>query len=129
MNDLKTVISGPRRVNLAEKLEAIPEHWDPHIVGALNGQHVKLVRIQGPFVWHKHDDADELFYVIKGTMRLRFRDRDIVLRPGEFCIVPRGVEHMPEAAEEVHLMLFETEGTLNTGDAVDARTVESPKML
>jgi mannose-6-phosphate isomerase-like protein (cupin superfamily) len=111
------------KVNVREKLALFRDHWSPKIVGELNGQHVKLVKFQGEFVWHKHDLEDELFLVIKGRFRMEFRDRAIELGEGEFLIVPRGVEHRPVADEEVHVLLFEPSGTLNTGDVKDERTV------
>jgi len=117
------------KVNLREKLGAFSDHWSPRIVGELNGQHVKLVKFQGEFVWHKHDSEDEMFLVLHGTFQMEFRDRTVPLTEGEFLIVPRGVEHRPVAAEEVHVLLFEPAGTLNTGDAMDARTVAHPKHL
>jgi mannose-6-phosphate isomerase-like protein (cupin superfamily) len=118
-----------KAINVAEKLRAIDAYWTPHIVGTLNGQHVKLARLQGEFVWHHHTNEDEMFYVIKGRLILRFRDRDVTLDPGEFCIVPKGVEHLPIAHEEVHIMLFEPAGTLNTGNVTNARTVRDPEHL
>ena len=111
------------KVNLAEKLALFGEHWSPKVVGELNGQHVKLVKFQGEFVWHKHDHEDELFLVVKGRFRMDFRDRQVTLGDGEFLIVPHGVEHRPVAAEEVHVLLFEPASTLNTGDVRDERTV------
>jgi mannose-6-phosphate isomerase-like protein (cupin superfamily) len=111
------------KVNIQEKLSLFHDHWSPRIVGELNGQHVKLVKLQGEFVWHKHDREDELFLVIKGRFRMEYRDRQVWLEEGEFVIVPRGVEHRPVAPEEVHVLLFEPAGTLNTGDARDERTV------
>lgn len=105
------------KINTAEKLALFSDHWNPRIVGELNGQHVKLVKFQGEFVWHKHDHEDELFYVLKGRFRMEFRDRTVVLSENEFLIVPRGVEHRPVADEEVCVMLFEPASTLNTGDA------------
>ena len=127
-------ISSPRafappsiaKVNVREKLTLFHDHWSPRIVGELNGQHVKLVKFQGEFVWHKHDHEDELFLVLKGRFRMEFRDREIELEEGEFLIVPRGVEHRPVADEEVHVLLFEPAGTLNTGDVEDERTVREP---
>ncbi len=110
------------KVNLTEKLALFDEHWSPKIAGELNGQHVKLVKFQGEFVWHHHDAEDELFLVIKGRFRMEFRDRDVWLEEGEFLIVPRGIEHRPVADEEVHVLLFEPTGTLNTGNAGGERT-------
>lgn len=117
------------KVNLREKLALFSEHWSPRIVGELNGQHVKLVKFQGEFVWHRHESEDELFLVLQGCFRMEFRDREVALGEGDFLIVPRGVEHRPVAAEEVHVLLFEPAGTLNTGDAGGARTVEHPARL
>jgi len=104
------------KVNLTEKLSSFSDHWNPRIVGALNGQYVKLVKFQGPFVWHKHDAEDELFFVVKGQFRIEFRDRKVDLNEGEFLIVPRGVEHRPVAEREAHVLLFEPASTLNTGN-------------
>lgn len=104
-----------QKVNLSEKFNLFKEHWSPKIVGELNGQHVKIAKLQGEFVWHKHNDEDELFFVIKGQLIIAFRDREEVLNPGEFIIVPRGVEHKPFAYEEVEVMLFEPKSTVNTG--------------
>ncbi len=118
-----------RKVNLAQKFAAFAAHWQPKIVGELNGQHVKLVKFQGEFVWHKHDAEDELFLVIEGRFVMEFRDHEVALKKGELLIVPRGVEHRPVAAEEVQVLLFEPVTTLNTGDAVSERTVERPEWL
>lgn len=104
------------KVNIAEKLELFHDHWNPRIVGELNGQQVKLVKLEGEFVWHHHDDEDELFYVLKGTLHMEFRDKTVVVNENEFIIVPRGVEHRPVAPREVSLMLFEPASTLNTGN-------------
>ncbi|HLW64497.1 MAG TPA: cupin domain-containing protein [Gemmataceae bacterium] len=111
-------------VNLAEKFAHFAEPWKPKIVGELNGQMVKLVKFQGPFVWHHHDHEDELFLVVKGRFRMEFRDRHIWLEEGEFLIVPKGVEHRPVAEEEAHVLLFEPAATLNTGNVRNERTVE-----
>lgn len=111
------------KVNLREKLSLFTEHWSPRIVGELNGQHVKLAKLQGPFIWHHHDHEDELFLVVKGRLRMELRDRTIELDEGELLIVPRGVEHRPVADEEVHLLLFEPASTLNTGNVENERTV------
>ncbi|MGP0065529.1 MAG: cupin domain-containing protein [Isosphaeraceae bacterium] len=117
------------KVNIAEKLARFPEHWSPRIVGELNGQHVKLVKFAGEFVWHHHEHEDELFLVVKGRFRMDFRDRQIWLEEGEFLIVPRGVEHRPVAEEEVHVLLFEPASTLNTGNLQNDRTVSQPQRI
>jgi mannose-6-phosphate isomerase-like protein (cupin superfamily) len=111
------------KVNLAEKLASFTDQWSPRIVAELNGQHVKLAKLQGEFVWHHHEHEDELFLVLRGTLRLQFREGETVLEPGEFAVVPRGVEHRPVADEEVELMLFEPATTLNTGNIENERTV------
>ncbi len=110
------------KVNLNQKFELFKEHWSPKIAGELNGQHVKLVKLQGEFVWHKHDLEDELFFVTKGSLKMELRDRTITIEENEFLIVPRGVEHRPVAEKEVWVMLFEPAATLNTGDAVSKHT-------
>jgi mannose-6-phosphate isomerase-like protein (cupin superfamily) len=111
------------KVNLAEKFSLISDYWSPKVAGEVQGMHVKLAKIKGEFVWHHHEDEDEMFFVVKGRLLIRFRDRDVWLDEGEFLIVPRGVEHLPVAEEEVHLMLFEPKGTLNTGNVQNERTV------
>ena len=118
-----------RAVNLAESFAKIRDHWDPHIVGELNGQHVKLAKVQGEFVWHHHQDEDELFLVLKGVLDLELRDGTVTLEPGELFIVPRGVEHRPVAREEVHLLMFEPASTLNTGNVRNERTVDTPRRI
>lgn len=105
------------KINVAEKLALFSDHFNPRIAGELNGQQVKLVKFVGEFVWHKHDNEDELFYVIKGSFEMHFRDKVVTINENEFLIVPRGVEHKPVAANEVSIMLFEPANTLNTGDA------------
>lgn len=105
------------KVNLQQKFSLFSEHWSPKIVGELNGQHVKLAKLKGEFVWHKHDEEDELFFVVKGSFKMKYRDRSVEVNENEFLIVPRGVEHKPVAEEEVWVMLFEPTSTLNTGDA------------
>ena len=112
------------KVNLVEKFSLFSDHWNPRIVGELNGQLVKLVKFEGPFIWHHHEHEDELFLVVKGRFRMEFRDRDVWLEEGEFLIVPRGVEHRPVAEEEVHVLLFEPASTLNTGDVRNELTAE-----
>lgn len=105
------------KVNVAEKLSRFHDHWNPRIVGELNGQEVRLVKFSGEFVWHSHEHEDEMFYVVEGEFDMQFRDRTVRLRAGEFIIVPRGVEHRPVAAQEVSVMLFEPATTRNTGSA------------
>jgi mannose-6-phosphate isomerase-like protein (cupin superfamily) len=117
------------KVNLPEKLSLFNAHWQPKIVGELNGQHVKLVKFQGEFLWHHHEHEDELFLVVKGRFTMELRDRQIALEEGEFLIVPRGVEHRPVAQDEVHVLLFEPATTLNTGNVVSERTVAQPGRL
>jgi len=110
------------KVNIEEKLSLFTDHWSPKIIGELNGQHVKLVKFKGEFVWHKHDKEDELFYVVKGSFNMEYRDKTITVNENEFLIVPKGVEHRPVAVEEVSVMLFEPATTLNTGDAISDLT-------
>lgn len=114
------------KVNLAAKLARFSEHWSPKIVGELNGQHVKLAKLKGEFVWHHHDDEDELFLVIKGRLRMELRSGDITIEEGEFLVVPRGVEHRPVADEEVEVLLFEPAGVRNTGNIVDETYTSGP---
>ncbi len=118
-----------KKVNLEEKFSLFRDTWSPKIVGALNGQHVKLARLKGPFVWHRHEEEDELFLVVAGTLRMEFRDRTVMLEKGEFLIVPRGVEHRPVADAEVQVMLFEPAGTRNTGDVEAPETVTNPEWI
>ena len=124
------------KVNLSQKLSLINDHWNPRIVGELNGQYLKLVKFKGPFTWHHHDTEDEMFLVVKGRFRMEFREgndantparqRDVWLEEGEFIVVPRGVEHRPVADEEAEVLLFEPASTLNTGNVQDEFTV--PKL-
>ncbi len=107
----------PEKVNIESKLSLFNDHWHPRIVGELNGQHIKLVKLLGEFVWHKHDIEDEMFLVIRGILKMEFRDKTVEILPNEFIIVPRGVEHRPVADNEVEIMLFEPASTLNTGDS------------
>jgi mannose-6-phosphate isomerase-like protein (cupin superfamily) len=111
------------KVNLSQKFSLFSDHWSPKIAGELNDSYVKLVKFQGEFVWHHHENEDELFLVVKGRMLMRFRDREIWVNEGEFIIVSRGVEHMPVAPEEVQVMLLEPKSTLNTGNIENERTV------
>ncbi|RYE24145.1 MAG: cupin domain-containing protein [Sphingobacteriaceae bacterium] len=113
------------KINIAQKLSLFADYWNPRIVGELNGQHVKLVKLKGEFVWHKHDDEDELFLVLDGHLKIEFRDKTIEIEPNEFVIVPRGVEHRPVADEEVSVLLFEPASTLNTGDTKGELTRET----
>jgi mannose-6-phosphate isomerase-like protein (cupin superfamily) len=113
------------KVNLRETLASFSEHWQPRIVGALNGQEVKIAKIQGEFVWHHHENEDEMFLVVHGAITLQLRDRDVHLGEGEMFIVPRGVEHRPVAEQEAHILLFEPAGTLNTGNLRNDRTYEA----
>ena len=125
------------KINLSQKLSLIKDHWNPRIIGELNGQYLKLVKFQGPFTWHHHETEDEMFLVVKGRFRMEFREgggetsepngrRDVWLEEGEFIIVPRGVEHRPVADEEAEVLLFEPASTLNTGNVHDKFTV--PKL-
>jgi mannose-6-phosphate isomerase-like protein (cupin superfamily) len=111
------------KVNIEEKLALFDERWKPKIVGELNGQYVKLVKFIGEFVWHHHDDEDELFLVVRGRFRMEFRERSVWIEEGEFIVVPRGVEHRPVAEEEAHVLLFEPASTLNTGNVRNDLTV------
>ena len=111
-------------VNINSKFDLINEHWSPKIISSLNGQDVKIAKIKGEFIWHSHKDADELFMVIKGELKMAFRDHTKIVSEGEIIVVPKGVEHKPIAEEEVHIMMFEPVGTVNTGDIIDKRTVE-----
>jgi mannose-6-phosphate isomerase-like protein (cupin superfamily) len=111
------------KVNLAEKFSRFSEQWSPKIIGEFNDCHVKISKIKGEFVWHHHENEDELFLVVKGKLIMKLRDRDVIIEPGEFFIVPRGVEHLPMAEEETHIVLIEPRGTLNTGNVQNERTV------
>lgn len=117
-----TTLNPLEAVNLSEKFRRFTEYWSPKIVGELNGQYVKLVKLKGEFVWHHHESEDELFLVVRGRLLMRLRDRDVVLNEGEFFIVPRGVEHLPVAGVETHVLLFEPKSTLNTGNVRNERT-------
>jgi mannose-6-phosphate isomerase-like protein (cupin superfamily) len=117
------------KVNLKEKLALVNSHWEPKVVGELNGQHVRIVKFRGEFVWHSHQDEDELFMVIQGGFEMQLRDGVVSLSEGELIVIPRGVEHCPKADEEVHVLLFEPAETLNTGNVRDARTVDRPARI
>jgi mannose-6-phosphate isomerase-like protein (cupin superfamily) len=117
------------KINLAEKLALFSEHFTPKIIASLNGQDVKLVKLQGEFLWHHHDVEDELFLVLAGRLTMKLDDHDVQLGPGEMIVVPAGVEHKPCADEEVHLLLFEPKATLNTGNVESERTVAAPARI
>jgi len=117
------------KVNIKEKLDLVNDYWVPRIVGELNNQQVRIVKIKGEFVLHKHDNEDELFLVIKGVLKMEYEDKIIDLTEGEFIIIPRGVKHRPIADEEVHLLLFEPASTVNTGDVKNELTLESPERI
>ena len=117
------------KISLTEKLAKFSGHWSPKIIAELNGQHVKLVKFQGPFVWHAHEHEDELFYVVRGSFKMEFRDRIVALQAGDMIVVPRGTEHRPVADEEVEVMLFEPASTVNTGTAGGAKTVARPDWI
>jgi len=112
-------------INLTEKFNLFSEQWHPKIAGELNDSYVKLAKVQGEFVWHLHENEDELFFVIKGTLTIKLREEDLTIREGEFVIIPKGVEHMPVAQEEVWIMMLEPKTTSNTGNVKNERTVEA----
>ena len=112
-----------KTVNIAQKFSQFEEYWSPKILGEINDSYVKAVRFQGEFVWHHHDNEDEMFLVVEGRMRMKFRDHEEVVSPGEFIIVPRGVEHLPVADEETQVLLIEPKSTLNTGNVTNERTL------
>jgi len=116
-------------INLEQKFAQIDAFWTPHIAAELNGQHVKLVKFRGEFVWHHHEREDEMFLVVRGQMRMRLRDRDVVINPGEFIVVPAGVEHCPVAEGEDQVVLFEPKSTLNTGNVNNERTLRTLKSI
>ncbi len=117
------------KVNLAEKLSLFAEHWQPKIVGEVGECYVKLVKFQGEFLWHRHENEDEAFLVLKGRFRMRLRDGDVELSENELIVIPRGIEHMPVAAEEASVLLFEPKSTLNTGNVANERTVAEPERI
>ena len=117
------------KVNLAQKFALFAEQWSPKLVGELNGQQIKIAKIQGEFVWHHHEVEDEFFMVIQGRMTIKLPDVDIHLQEGEFFIVPRGIEHKPLATEEAHVLMFEPAGTLNTGNVQDERTIKEIEQI
>jgi mannose-6-phosphate isomerase-like protein (cupin superfamily) len=110
----------PEKINIQEKLNLFNDYWNPRVVGKLNGQLVKLVKFNGEFVWHKHDNEDEMFLVINGEFNMELRDKTLTISKGDFIIIPKGTEHRPVANNEVHIMLFEPDSTLNTGDSIES---------
>lgn len=118
-----------KKVNLADKFALFSERWSPKVVGELNGQQIRLVKIKGEFIWHRHEHEDELFLVKKGAMRIELRDKTVQLSEGEFFIVPRGVEHKPAADQEAELLMFEPAATLNTGQHQSERTIVRPEFI
>ncbi len=117
------------KVNIAQKFNLFQEYWRPKIVGELNDSYVKLAKIKGEFVWHQHEAEDELFLVVKGKLLIKLRDRDVWLEEGEFFIIPRGVEHLPVAEEEVHILLLEPKSTVNTGNVENERTISDEQWI
>jgi mannose-6-phosphate isomerase-like protein (cupin superfamily) len=117
------------KVNLSEKFGLFGDRWSPRIAARVGDSLVKLVKIEGEFVWHRHETEDEMFLVVKGSMKILLRDGEVELREGEFAVVPRGVEHKPIAAEEAHVLLFEPETVLNTGDVVNEMTIAEPERI
>lgn len=117
------------KINLSEKFSQFSDYWNPRILGELNGQLVKAAKLKGEFIWHHHEQEDELFLVTKGKLKMEFRDKTVELNPGEMIIVPRGIEHRPVAEEEVELLLFEPASTLNTGNVENDRTVKELRKI
>lgn len=117
------------KINMEEKLSLFNEYWSPKIIGEVNESYVKLAKLKGDFIWHTHENEDEMFYVLKGVLTIKFREKDVQINEGECIVIPRGIEHMPVAEEEVHVMLIESKTTLNTGNVVNERTVENLKKI
>ena len=117
------------KIDLAQKFALLNEHWQPKIVGELNGQVVKIAKLKGEFLWHHHENEDELFYVFKGCLIIKLRDKDVLLNEGQFFIIPRGVEHMPVAQQEVEVVLFEPKTVVNTGNVINDRTIQQDDHL
>ncbi|MCM8748506.1 cupin domain-containing protein [Thermomicrobiaceae bacterium CFH 74404] len=124
-----SVVVPPGKVTIAEKFALFDEYWSPKIIGEINDSYVEAVKVKGEFVWHRHELEDEMFLVVRGSLRMQFRDREIQLGEGEFIIVPRGIEHRPVADEEAHILLFEPKTTLNTGNVRNERTREQLERL
>lgn len=117
------------KINIEEKLSLFNEYWSPKIISEVNESYVKLAKLKGDFIWHTHENEDEMFYVLKGELIIKFKEKDVQLHEGECIVIPRGIEHMPVAKEEVHVMLIESKTTLNTGNVVNERTVENLKKI
>jgi mannose-6-phosphate isomerase-like protein (cupin superfamily) len=117
------------KVNIKEKFSLFSDHWSPKIAGEINDTHVKFAKLKGEFVWHQHEHEDEMFLVVKGELLIKFRDRDVWINEGEFIIVPKGVEHLPVANEEVHVLLLEPKSTINTGNEINERTVANQESI
>jgi mannose-6-phosphate isomerase-like protein (cupin superfamily) len=117
------------KINMREKFDQIKEYWSPKIIGEINDSCVKIAKLKGEFLWHSHAEEDEMFYVFEGELTIRLRDGDVRLCAGECIVIPRGVEHMPVAVEEAHVMMIEPKGTLNTGNVVNERTVSAPERI
>lgn len=117
------------KINLKEKFEMINSYWEPKIIGEANNSYIKLAKFKDEFVWHVHENEDEMFYVIQGTLTIKFRDKDVVLKENECIIIPKGIEHMPYAEEEVHVMLIESKTTLNTGNVENEKTVKNLEII
>ena len=112
------------KINIYEKLNLFNEYWSPKILAEVNESYVKVAKLKGKFLWHTHENEDEMFYVLKGLLIIKFRDKDVIVNEGEFIVIPKGIEHMPVAEEEVHVMLIESKATLNTGNVTNERTLE-----
>lgn len=112
------------KVNIAEKMELIREYWSPKILGEMNESYIKAAKLKGEFVWHQHETEDEMFFVVKGSLMIKLRDRDVVLEQGEFIVIPHGIEHMPVAEDEVQILMIEAKSTLNTGNVRSEKTKE-----
>jgi mannose-6-phosphate isomerase-like protein (cupin superfamily) len=117
------------KISLSEKFDLVTEYWSPRVVGDLNGQHVKIAKFKGEFIWHRHDAEDEMFLVVKGRLAIHLRDRIVELSEGDMFVVPRGVEHKPIADEEVHALLFEPASTVNTGNVRNEKTIDNPERI
>ncbi|MDR3560579.1 MAG: cupin domain-containing protein [Negativicutes bacterium] len=118
-----------RKINLTQKFGLFNDYWSPKIIGELNESHIKLAKFKGAFDWHRHDNEDEMFYVVKGKLLIKFREGDISLEEGELIVIPKGVDHLPVAVDEVHLVLIEPKGTLNTGNVVTEKTKHELEMI